>query len=333
MTSLPARPASTGPDAQTPDLSGAEDDPTATRVGGCGLAEERSHWHVAQQISQLLFATRGPDRVAQRAVSSLGLLSEVLWADVDSTPSPDPATLQIQLGRDETPRLRVRLVDGAGEAARETVLGLLQTVHGIYTREEEIERLRADAQTDPLTGLWNRRGFEPLARAALSRAARTGEEISLLLCDVDHFKQVNDTLGHQVGDQALRAIAEAIEGVIRPSDVAARVGGDEIALLLAGCSAKDATIVAARLTERLQSIRLGGPAHPRAVSVSIGIADTHVINGDLLEDRARLFRAADEALYRAKKSGRGTWTVHPSCFAPADVIDDELTEPIMVPAA
>lgn len=331
MTSSPARPTVTGLDAPNLDPFGGEDE---AFVGGSDLASERSRSQAALRISQLLMATRDPARLAQRAVSCLGLLPEVLWADLDADPSVDPATLEINLGRQGAPRLRVRLVDGASEGAEATVVGLLHTVRGIYTREEEIERLRADAQTDPLTGLWNRRGFEPLARAALSRAARTGEEVSLLLCDVDHFKRVNDTLGHEVGDEALRSIATAIRSVIRPSDFAARVGGDEIAIMLSACSAKDATIVAGRLAGQLRLIRIGGQVQPVArLSMSIGIADSRIVDGDRDADRTQLFQAADEALYRAKDEGRGRCVVHPHCFSPVEAVEDERTEPISIPAA
>jgi diguanylate cyclase (GGDEF)-like protein len=156
----------------------------------------------------------------------------------------------------------------------------------------EVERL---ATRDSLTGLANRRLFDESLQREAARSQRLGTPLSLLVLDVDHFKQVNDSYGHQTGDAVLREVAGALVANTKNFDVAARYGGDEFVVLLPGCGREDAMGVAQRV--RGEIARQVGTA---PVTISAGIATMP----DNASDAERLMAAADGALYDAKRSGR-----------------------------
>ena len=157
---------------------------------------------------------------------------------------------------------------------------------------DEVERL---ATRDSLTGLANRRLFDESLQREAARSQRLGTPLSLLVLDVDHFKQVNDSYGHQTGDAVLREVAGALVANTKNFDVAARYGGDEFVVLLPGCGREDAMGVAHRV--RGEIARQVGEA---PVTVSAGIATMP----DNASDAERLMAAADGALYDAKRNGR-----------------------------
>ncbi|MES1152885.1 MAG: diguanylate cyclase, partial [Dongia sp.] len=163
------------------------------------------------------------------------------------------------------------------------------------------ETLSREAQTDPLTGLLNRRGMTEALTEEVRRW-RTGEiQGAVLYLDIDRFKHVNDTLGHDVGDELLKAFAERLHGVVRSSDKLARLGGDEFVILL---SAPDAEEVAKRVAQNLlnrvrQPVRLG--ERDIAISTSIGIA---VVRPGGRATHVEILKQADTALYEAKAAGR-----------------------------
>jgi len=156
----------------------------------------------------------------------------------------------------------------------------------------ENERL---ATRDSLTGLANRRLFDESLQREVARAERLAAPLSLLVLDVDHFKQVNDTYGHQTGDAVLRGVADALVSNTKNFDVAARYGGDEFVVLLPGCRRDDAMRVAERVRNGIA--RAVGEA---PVTVSAGVASLP----DNASDAERLMAAADAALYDAKRNGR-----------------------------
>ncbi len=160
-----------------------------------------------------------------------------------------------------------------------------------------IEQLTDAASTDPLTGLLNRRGFQSVIDNELARAARSGNTFSLLVCDCDFFKHLNDRLGHHAGDEALQSIGRLLEVNKRRIDVAARVGGEEFALVLPETDQHEAFIVAERLRSRFgQSFA----DQPVPLTMSLGVA-TYPIHGMTAD---ALLRSSDEALYAAKSLGR-----------------------------
>jgi diguanylate cyclase (GGDEF)-like protein len=156
----------------------------------------------------------------------------------------------------------------------------------------EVERL---ATRDSLTDLANRRYFEESLRREAARAQRRGTDLSLLVIDVDHFKHINDTYGHQTGDAVLREVADAIVGHTKSFDLAARYGGDEFMVLLPDCSAADA----ARVADRVR-VHVAAAVRRAPVTMSVGVA-TMPLNA---LDAERLVAAADVALYEAKGDGR-----------------------------
>lgn len=155
---------------------------------------------------------------------------------------------------------------------------------------ERVRELRFLADHDPLTRLLNRRAFVERLDSEVARANRYARELALVLCDLDGFKSVNDTLGHPAGDEALKLFAKAARKSLRKADNVFRIGGDEFALLLAEATDADAREVIARVGERLEGTR-----------VSFGVASCP---GDAT-DAQTLFRLADQALYEAKRSGSG----------------------------
>lgn len=169
-------------------------------------------------------------------------------------------------------------------------------------RDKLIETLREQSTTDFLTGLPNRRAFFEAAEAEMARARRHGFSLVLLLLDVDHFKRVNDQLGHTAGDLALVAVAGVLHQGMRQGDLVARLGGEEFVALLSHCSAEAGMAFAERLREAIQaeSIDVGGDQPALHLTVSIGLADS-VRHGHELD---ALMARADEAMYRAKHGGR-----------------------------
>jgi diguanylate cyclase (GGDEF)-like protein len=158
------------------------------------------------------------------------------------------------------------------------------------------DRMRALMLSDPLTGLSNRRHLEGRVNDELARASRYGGDLSLLVIDVDHLKEINDRRGHGAGDGAIVAVATAIRDSLRATDVAARHGGDELAVLCPCTRAVEAAALAERIRARLRTVAAATP-----VTVSIGIAELGHCRERRIED---LFSAADAALYAAKLAGR-----------------------------
>lgn len=165
-------------------------------------------------------------------------------------------------------------------------------------------RLQGLAQSDPLTGLPNRRHFEEQSARILAAAASAGRAVALLMVDVDHFKRINDTHGHPVGDAVLKAVAGRCNDVLRDGDLFARFGGEEFIGLLTITTENEAAMIAERLRHAIAStpVMLGDLGI--AVSVSIGGATTRTPRPSEEKQLDSLIERADAALYRAKQAGR-----------------------------
>jgi diguanylate cyclase (GGDEF)-like protein len=161
----------------------------------------------------------------------------------------------------------------------------------IIERRRMLKAAAAIALTDPLTGLANRRAWEDELRREVARARRTSHRLALVMLDLDHFKQLNDTRGHQAGDTVLAEAAASWRSTVRTTDFLARYGGDEFAMLLPDCPAEYGETV-------LERIRTAIPAD---CSCSAGIA-----YWDGRETAEKLLSRADAALYEAKRAGRNT---------------------------
>jgi diguanylate cyclase (GGDEF)-like protein/putative nucleotidyltransferase with HDIG domain len=163
--------------------------------------------------------------------------------------------------------------------------------------ERFIDRLADAARTDALTGLLNRRGFEERIQTELARARRSGQPVTVVVGDLDHFKSVNDRFGHRVGDQTLQRFATVARNVKRQVDDLARIGGEEFALVLPDCDEHGGFLVAERLR---RAVRDDGLAEDAPVTVSFGVASCprHAATSE------QLLHCADQALYLAKQLGR-----------------------------
>jgi diguanylate cyclase (GGDEF)-like protein len=165
-------------------------------------------------------------------------------------------------------------------------------------------QIQQQALTDPLTGCYNRRSFEMQLDKDLLMARRVQQPLSLVMLDLDSFKHLNDTAGHDAGDAALRRLADCFRKELRGADAAARFGGDEFAVILPNARAEAAVLVAERLRERIEEIVIPDFGN---LTTSIGIA-SFPQHGNTRTD---LFRAADGALYDAKRAGRNCVRVAP----------------------
>jgi len=181
---------------------------------------------------------------------------------------------------------------------------LLERTKQLVTEAQIIERLRAEADLDSLTGLANRRRFRISLNHELERWRRYGVPCALLLLDVDLMKGINDKYGHTGGDLVLSSVADSLIEFSRDNDTAARVGGEEFTLLLAGATAEKAEAVAERLRIAISSTPIEGVG---GVTVSIGVAacPSHA------NTERSLYAASDRALYAAKNSGRDRVEVAP----------------------
>ncbi len=159
-----------------------------------------------------------------------------------------------------------------------------------------IRRLGEQATLDSLTGALNRAAFEQRLEAELARCERSAAPCALVVFDIDHFKSINDSFGHAAGDHALRRLARAVESGKRRSDVFARVGGEEFALVLPDTDLEGAAAVAENLRRRLAGTGHAGPA----MTVSLGVSDLATSGPSM----RRMLQQADDALYAAKRAGR-----------------------------
>jgi diguanylate cyclase (GGDEF)-like protein len=159
---------------------------------------------------------------------------------------------------------------------------------------------RLAAQTDELTGAANRRSILDRADALLARCRDYTVPVAVLLLDLDHFKSVNDTFGHDVGDNVLKAAAQVLSGVLRKGDLFGRIGGEEFAFCLPDTSAREAINVAERVRAAISKLCLRSSSGAISVTVSVGVASTERVGYNL----SALMKAADAALYEAKARGR-----------------------------
>ena len=178
--------------------------------------------------------------------------------------------------------------------------------------------IRRMADTDGLTGIANRRFFEHALEKEISRAKRSGEQLTLVMLDIDHFKQLNDTHGHQVGDQILHEVGSVLSQTCRDFDVPARYGGEEFAVLLPGCSTQESFSAAGRLRKVISEMEGAVP-----VTASAGVA-TFPLHA---ADAAALVKAADEALYESKRLGRDRVTR--SRRKSVAVVQHKVAEPVV----
>lgn len=165
-------------------------------------------------------------------------------------------------------------------------------------------RLKQLTKTDFLTQLFNRGHWEENLIQEFKRLQRYAHTSTLLMCDIDHFKRINDTYGHAAGDVVIQAIAEAVRQTLRATDIAGRYGGEEYAVLLVDTALDDAAVLAERLRQSVEAMLINYNEHKIKVTLSLGIAQ---YNAEMKEHR-QWIEASDKALYRSKANGRNQVT-------------------------
>jgi diguanylate cyclase (GGDEF)-like protein len=238
------------------------------------IDEEKTAWFLAQ-IDQAL-------NTRKLSVVEYGLAG----SDIKGLPPEGPQDIIHFEGRIQALGFQVD-----GEDA------VLWVASNISQRHKLEEQLRALSETDSLTGLRNRRHFEKIVDAEKERAQRYEVPVSLLIFDIDHFKVINDTYGHNAGDAVLSELAKVVCGCTRESDIVARWGGEEFAILMPYASLHATAEVAEKIRQKIEAHQfpLG-----HKVTISIGVAEWSLAT----ETFNTLLSRADDALYRAKRSGR-----------------------------
>jgi diguanylate cyclase (GGDEF)-like protein len=182
----------------------------------------------------------------------------------------------------------------------ELVLYAVGTVFVIFmlVSERAVSAHRNAASMDPLTGIFNRRGFSEISSRLIEREAKAGRPVTALIFDIDHFKSINDRFGHPAGDEVLKLFATVVVNTLRISDLSGRIGGEEFAALLP-CSLEEGVLAAERVREAFANSGIVVEDGPVDTTVSIGVA-----GGPAGTELEVLLAAADTALYQAKRSGR-----------------------------
>jgi two-component system cell cycle response regulator len=272
--------------------------PTLTQVSG----PDRGAFVCIEFASRALFL--GRDDACDFVLDDPSVSRRHSRAYVDSTPGRATAVVIQDLGSTNGTLVngkgveRVRLKHGDRVHVGDVLLRfeMLDPVDIAY-RDGVVRKVR-DAECDSLTKLLSRTGMEAHLPVLLESCVSQGRPISAVLVDLDHFKVVNDTLGHVVGDEVLRSVGQLLRNTVRREDIAVRYGGEEFLLVLAGARRLHARLLAERIRERLENTLF--PDHPGLqVTCSLGVAER--AEGEPIEE---WFHRTDQALYRAKEAGR-----------------------------
>jgi len=250
-----------------------------------------------------LTRTRPDVVIAHASTSGLRIreLAKMLAQSDDGIPlvltGSEPSTVDLR---------RAAMVEGAFDyfALPDELDLLIERTQQLVLLRQKIDRLRSDADLDSLTGLANRRRFRVALAREVERWRRYRVPCALMMLDIDHLKSVNDKFGHPVGDMVIRQIAQTLKEVSRDNDTAARLGGEEFALLLAGIDLQRAATAAERLRAVLSGKHVEGVG---TVTVSIGVA---ACPENATSERL-LYSASDGALYVSKNAGRDRVSVAP----------------------
>ncbi len=298
----------TGDRAEAPPVTLRPPGPVPDTAFFQGLLESHQVAIVVTDADGLIrYATRAARRIlGPRAAAGARLLDLAGSAGHEAVAAPgqDGAdTWELPGDAGEPACIEVRARDLRADPAVGGIVFMMRDVTG---ERRAVEALRRQAFHDPLTGLANRTLFNEEAARALAR--RGGRLVAVLAGDLDGFKPVNDTYGHPAGDKLLAAVAAALAGAVRPSDLVARVGGDEFAVLLDDLPDRaEAGALAARVVDGVAKVAVQLKGGTASVGISVGVAVTRSGAGVSADE---LLGRADDALYAAKAAGKRTWRQH-----------------------
>ncbi|OBS09669.1 sensor domain-containing diguanylate cyclase [Acidihalobacter prosperus] len=257
-------------------------------------AREMTGWEAGQCVGDMLAI----DEPLNGANGLRGLLTALSAGQPYRLPQP----IQLAVG---SRWLELRLAPLAPAPGEDGGVLVIRDVSG---EQELLARLRHQAEHDALTGLTNRRAMHDILPHSHDQATRTGKPYALLICDLDHFKSVNDRHGHAVGDHVLQTVALRLKHLMRPGDRLARWGGEEFLCLLPATEPAAAWSIATRLCHEIATHAWGDTLDGGAPTLSIGMACWP----QDLSDPEKLMLCADDALYQAKRSGRNrVWRISP----------------------
>lgn len=268
------------------------------------MVELRDPIAVVDARGRIVDVNRAAEReLGLEAYGDVPLALGTMWARAwEDRGTPLEVSLEVD-GEERVFEVTMTPLDDRGAPGR-TVL-VFRDVTARHRMEQQLressETMARLANTDSLTGLANRRRFMEALDQEVERSHRYRRSLSLVMLDLDHFKDVNDTYGHPAGDEVLRSTADVLRSVSREIDLPARIGGEELALLLPETDPEGARVVAERVRERMEAVEHESPqGEPFTVTGSLGVA---TLSGDEM-DQEGLLHVADRALYDAKEAGR-----------------------------
>jgi len=207
--------------------------------------------------------------------------------------------------------LEKKLIETSGQRKQAMILLLLVIVLGLVTLSYRSilvqSRLKKIADHDELTGIFNRRCFNELANSALEYCNKTNQHVSLILFDLDNFKRINDSYGHQIGDWVLKEVITTCQHLCRKNDIIGRFGGEEFTILLPGCNEDKAAELAEKYRSAVCNISTIETGFDFAISASFGIYSSNSKNQNNLQDA---IKAADQAMYHSKNNGRNQVSIY-----------------------
>lgn len=253
------------------------------------------------RAAQAVFPDLGPAKVGGLATEVLGAYPDLRGCLEDDKGIVCEGDMEVQVRSGKATHVfKVSIIPirmGRDESA-----GKLVVLQDITEHKKLLARLRELANKDELTGIFNRRRLMEACGEELVRAARLGRPLSLIILDLDHFKRVNDTHGHQAGDEVLQGVARVIQDRLRPYDIFGRYGGEEFAVVLPETAPESGREIAERLRRDLEDHPLPVLGGELAVTASFGVAGVAEVTGE--HSVRTLLQQADMALYRAKDKGR-----------------------------
>jgi diguanylate cyclase len=258
-----------------------------------------------------------PEQLHGVIASAKEFLSSAISDNRSQMESLGEVTSECQAVADPRPIIEKLLKELSNATSRSSALeaNFLRTTKDLDQIKDSLKLAEQHSNTDPLTGLANRRSLEAFLRAAQITSMEAGTPLSILMIDVDHFKQFNDSYGHQVGDQVLRLVAKVLQESVRDCDHTARYGGEELIAVLPGATLDVCAEVAERIRRRIGEARLTRRTTGEEISsitISIGVAQFR-----MAESAEGMIERCDRALYQAKRSGR-------NCTVRESSIDEEI---------